>query len=230
MPWGAAIVAAGAIGGALISKNSSKAAANAQENATNSANSEQQREYDLARTDYAPYREAGANALTKLNGLMADPSAVTKDPSFGFGLSQGDQAISRSAAGAGGLYSGATLKALERYGQDYAGTKLNEAYNRYSNVAGLGQVATGGTTVAGTNAANQIGNNTTGLGNALAGNALNNGNAYVNALNGVSSYARNNGSQIGSTVGNWFSPSVTNGSDASGYNGTQNNPSAYVGP
>lgn len=192
---GGVVAAAGAVGAAAISSNASKNAAKSQANASAAANQEQQREYDQTRADYAPYREAGTNALTHLNGLMADPSQATKDPSYAFGMSQGTQAIDRSAASGGSLYSGATLKALERYGQDYAGTKLNEQYNRYANIAGLGQVATSGTTAAGTNAANQIGNNLTSLGNAQAANSLNQGNIWSNAANQLSSYGKNN---------NWF--------------------------
>jgi len=192
---GGAIAAAGAVGSAVISSNASKNAANKQQQAANAANAEQQREYDQTREDYAPYREAGTNALTHLNALMADPSQATKDPSYTFGLNQGTQALDRSAASGGSLYSGATLKALERYGQDYAGTKLNEQYNRYANIAGLGQVATNGTSNAGMNAANQIGGNLTSLGNAQAANSLNQGNIWGNAANQLSSYGRNN---------NWF--------------------------
>lgn len=199
-PWGAAIAAAGAIGGALINKNSNQAASNAASRATDTANDEQAREYDLARSDYAPYRAAGVNALNDINSLLKDPNSLTSQPGYQFGLSQGVQARERSASAAGGLYSGATLKALERYGQDYAGTKLNETFNRDAALAGIGQVAVGGTTAAGTNMANQVGNNATNLGGFQAGAALNEGNIYSNALNQVtSSYGRSNRGS------NWFS-------------------------
>ena len=219
MPWGAAIVAAGAIGGALISSNASDNASKAQQQSAAAANSEQQREYDLARADYAPYRASGEAALNKLNGLMANPSSVTSDPSISWEMGQGTQAVDRSAAGAGSLYSGATLKALQRYGQDYAGTKLNEAYNRYANVAGLGQVATNGTTNAGTNAANQIGNNLTGAGSVAAANYLNQGNAYGNALNQLSSYAKTK--PWSSTSTNDLNGNGYGGYGASGTDGAQ---------
>lgn len=215
MPWGAAVAAAGAIGGALISSNANKAANNAATRATDQANSEQQREYDLARSDYAPYREAGVNALNDINGLLKDPNSLANTPGYQFGLSQGVQARDRSAASAGGLYSGATLKALERYGQDYAGTKLNETFNRDAAIAGIGQVATSGTTLAGTNNANQQGNNMTNLGGFQAGAALNQGNIYSNALNQVvSSY----GQRRGPSGVNWFSQ-PSGGQTNNGYGG-----------
>jgi hypothetical protein len=90
-----------------------------------------------------------------------------------------------AAASAGGLYSGATLKALDRYGQDYAGTKLNDAYTRYEGAAQLGLNAVNGTTNAGTNNANNQSNNLIGAGNVTAAQDLSNGTAISNGLNSV---------------------------------------------
>ena len=92
-------------------------------------------------------------------------------------------------AGQGSLYSGATLKALQRYGTDYGTTKLNDSFNRLGSVAQLGATGNAYTSRAGSNYADQVGSNTTGLGNAGAGNALYQGNVWGNALNGaVSAY------------------------------------------
>lgn len=145
----------------LIGAYSSGRALNAQTNATNQANA-------LLK----PYSDTGVAALGRLNGLMSNPGSITSDPGYQFGLSQGTQGIDRSAASKGGLYSGATLKALDRYGTDYAGTKLNDAYARYGGVAQLG--ATGTTNMA---------NNLTGLGNAAAGASLYTGNVAQNGVN-----------------------------------------------
>jgi hypothetical protein len=179
----------GGLGSALIQNSAANRAIGAQTNATNSANALQKYMYDTTRGDYAPYRQAGTQAVGQLQNLLQNPGSITNDPGYQFGLNQGQTAIDHSAASRGGLYSGATLKALERYGQDYGGTKLNDAYNRYAGVAQLGATGTAGTAQAGSNYANQVGNNTTGLGNAQAGNALYSGNVFGNALNGaVSAY------------------------------------------
>jgi hypothetical protein len=184
----------GGLGGALLQSNAAGKAIDAQTNATNSANALQKYMYDTTRADYAPYRAAGVGAVGKLTNLLSNPNSITTDPGYQFGLNQGQTSIDRSAASRGGLYSGATLKALDRYGQDYGGTKLNDAFNRYAGVAQLGATGTAGTAQAGTNYANQVGNNTTGLGNAQAGNALYGGNVWNNALNGaVSAYKNYNG-------------------------------------
>lgn len=183
----------GGLGSAYLQSSAAGNALNAQTNATASANALQKYMYDTTRSDYAPYRAAGTQAVGNLTNLLQNPGSITSDPGYQFGLGQGQTAIDRSAAGNGSLYSGATLKALDRYGQDYAGTKLNDAFTRYANVAQLGATGTAGTAQAGTNYANQSGNNTTGLGNAAAGNALLQGNVWNNALTGaVSAYTNRN--------------------------------------
>jgi hypothetical protein len=50
-----------------------------------------------------------------------------------FGLDQGTQGINRQAAAGGNFLSGATLKALTRFGNDYGTTKTAGAYDRFTN-------------------------------------------------------------------------------------------------
>lgn len=63
------------------------------------------------------------------------PTNVTEqnDPGYQFRLQQGQQAIERSAAARGGLLSGGTAKAQQRYGQDYASNEYGNVYNRAFN-------------------------------------------------------------------------------------------------
>jgi hypothetical protein len=76
MPWGAAIAAVGAIGGAAISSSASKSAANTQADAAKDAASASNYQYNQTRTDQAPWRSAGANALAKLQyGLGIGPTS-----------------------------------------------------------------------------------------------------------------------------------------------------------
>lgn len=129
---------------------------------------------------------------------------LQNEPGYQFGLNQGQQAIDRSAAARGGLYSGATAKALTRFGQDYGGTKFDNAFNRdasnktqaynfLARTAGLGEVANAQTANAGSNYANNAAANAIGAGNASAANALNQGNIWGNAINGLSAYGQRNG-------------------------------------
>jgi hypothetical protein len=64
---------------------------------------------------------------TRATATMAEVSA---DPGFAFRLQEGLKAIQRSAAAKGTALSGGTMKALERYGQDYSSNEYGNAYNR----------------------------------------------------------------------------------------------------
>lgn len=68
--WTGLGVAAGAIGGALISSNAAGKAANTQAGATQAGIAQQGRQFDLTRADTAPYRDAGAGALGQLKTLI----------------------------------------------------------------------------------------------------------------------------------------------------------------
>lgn len=176
------------VGGSLLSgalqSNAAGKAADAQVAAARDANQLQKYMYDTTRADYAPWRQAGVEGLNKLQGLMRDPSSVTQDPGYQFGMQQGTQAMDRSAAAQGGLYSGAQMKAAQRFGNDYATTKFNDVYNRYAGMSGTGMQATGSMANAGQNYANQAGNNILGAGNSRASGYVGKNNAWADAISG----------------------------------------------
>jgi hypothetical protein len=112
-----------------------------------------------------------------------------------FGLDQGTGAINARATQMGNYDSGATLKALTRYANDYGSTKANEAYNRYNTnnnniynrlagVSGTGQTATNQVDSAALNTGNNISNNITGAGNATAAGIVGGANAWGGAVQG----------------------------------------------
>lgn len=116
-----------------------------------------------------------------------------------FGLDEGRKGLTRMAAARGGLNSGATLKALERYGTDYVGTKAGESYNRFVNdqtniynrlagVAGTGQAAANTTATLGANNAQTIGGIMTAAGNARGAASIAGGNVWGNAANQIGNY------------------------------------------
>lgn len=192
---GSAVIGAGA--GYLSSKESRKGAekaAEAQTQAADKAADVQWRMYDTTREDMAPWRETGEKALYSLADLMgldtgrpAGENTGTlagryslkdfyEDPGYAFRLKEGEKAINRNAAARGDFFSGRTGKALTRYGQDYASNEFGNLFNRYANIAGIGQ-----TTAAQTG---QFGQNTAAnLGNVWTTTAANVGNAYQNAAN-----------------------------------------------
>lgn len=135
----------------------------------------QQRMYEEGVARQKPFYEAGVNALPGyLSGIgpngelvrgftMADYQA---DPGYAFRMSEGMKGLERSAAARGGLMSGATGKALTRYGQEAASQEYQNAYNRFrdtqqlrrnalAGVVGYAPTAAGAMTTSGQNFANQ---------------------------------------------------------------------------
>lgn len=128
---------------------------------------------------------------------MAD---FEKDPSYLFRQDEGRKAIEGGAAGRGGLLSGATLKALSKYGQGLASEEYGNAYNRYnanldrrfnrlSGIAGTGQTATRDTAQMGSQVASNVGQNIIGAGNARASGYVGVGNAIGGAAQGYTNYS-----------------------------------------
>jgi hypothetical protein len=121
-------------------------------------------------------------------------SDLENEPGYQFVLEEGEEAINRAALGRGSFDSGATLKALLRYGQDYAGTKYTDAFNRdaaekqriynmLAGIAGTGQTATGQVAQAGGQSASNIANLLSSQGDARAAGIVGSSNAWTNALN-----------------------------------------------
>jgi hypothetical protein len=151
-----------------------------------------------------PWRQAGEEALNKLRSPEMQYSPFTAEkfqasPDYLFRLSEGVKSLDRTAASRGGLLSGATLKATQRYGQDLASQEFQNAYNRYNTdynmklgplqtLAGYGQGATnnlaGATNAYGTNQAENLANR----GNISASSYLNATDALAR---GASQYLRN---------------------------------------
>lgn len=141
-----------------------------------------------------PYVAAGKTAVNNLATETAPGGSLVagfttpfsfngvdllNDPAYQFDLSQGEQAVQRSAAAAGGLVSGGALKDLTNYAQGTASNQFQQSYqnaltnyqtafnvfnsnqsnsfNRQAQMAGLGQngvsqTATSGTAASGINA------------------------------------------------------------------------------
>ncbi|MCH9834611.1 hypothetical protein K0U83_03070 [bacterium] len=170
----AAIIGSAVIGGIASSEAAdAQADAAAQSAATQRGISNQQmalqrEQFDRQVALQEPWRTAGVNALTKMQGgEFAQPDAFkfgaedyTADPGYAFRLSEGQKALERQAAARGGLISGSALKAATRYGQDMGSQEFQNAYqraltgyntevarsdtgyNRLAALAGVGQTST----------------------------------------------------------------------------------------
>lgn len=127
-------------------KRASGVAEAAQLNAMGNIN----KQYQTTSANYQPYMDAGKSALGSYQNLAAglpgqfDPilgqmgntigqltssnlNDYQQSPGYDFRMQQGIKAIQNSAAANGTLNSGATLKALTQYGQDY-GTNDYQTY------------------------------------------------------------------------------------------------------
>uniref|UniRef100_A0A6M3J0Z7 Uncharacterized protein n=1 Tax=viral metagenome TaxID=1070528 RepID=A0A6M3J0Z7_9ZZZZ len=104
-----------------------------------------------AREDIAPWRQKGVMALDELYGLMeAGPGEFETSPGYEFRQAEGLKAIERSAAARGGALSGGGLKAITRFGQDYATSDYDNFLRRYydklnpwQSLADIGRTAAG---------------------------------------------------------------------------------------
>lgn len=205
--WVAGAAVVGTVGGALISSNAASNAADQQAQGEANALSEQAREFDTTQANEAPYLAAGKTALSQFateNDTPLDTSKVQLDPGYQFGLQQGQQAIDRQTAAAGGRISGAALKAAAQYGTNYATTGYSAAYdranqartdrlNRLAALAGIGQTATSNVNAAGANTANATSALMTAAGTNAGAATLAQGNIWGNATNQLAAlYGRSN--------------------------------------
>lgn len=92
--------------------------------------------YGSVEKTLAPWIGTGTKAnaqlenLAGLNGAEAGKNALQTDPGYQFRVDQGQQALERSAAGKGNLFSGNTGVAVNKYGQDMATDEFTNVFNR----------------------------------------------------------------------------------------------------
>jgi len=267
--------------GGLMQSDSADDASDAQAAASAASVAENRRQYDQTRSDYAPYRSIGTNALRRLGALYglqdtsgqaggsggvteneirqmligqyttpgtpgrweqsgggegdgvmryidAIPGTVNQggldtavaqrmqnqpasgvggapqvyndgldapiemDPGYQFGLRQGQQALDRKFAASGGRVSGASLKAAQQYGVDYATAGYNSAYqrrqdriNRLQQLAGIGQTSTAASAQAGDAASARNSALISSQGDASGAASLARGNIWGGAANQI---------------------------------------------
>jgi hypothetical protein len=90
-------------------------------------------QYTIERDVYNPYNLAGQNALRDLTS-----GNFQQDPGYQFRLNQGLSGINSSLAQRGLANSGAALKSLNQYNQNFASNEYGNWWNRMSGLAGMG--------------------------------------------------------------------------------------------
>lgn len=192
------------------------------------------KEHERALADYNRIKESGDYGYL-LREFTGDD--LENDPGYQFGLNQGTQALDRRAAAGGNYFSGQALKAAQRFGQDYAGTKFNEAFSRdntnksrvanfLTSVSKMGLNAATQTGMAGIQTANNQAQNTIGAGNAAAAGQVGAANAWGNALGQIGNNyqeqqllsSNNNMRYYGNPMANWGTSNggIYGGSDSWG--------------
>ena len=134
-------------------------------------------------------------------GSFAKPFTVedfyaNQDPGYSFELQQGTQALQNAASAGSGAFSGAALKDLLGYSQQFARTGYDNAFNRFQTsqgnifsrlaaIAQLGQNAAAGVGTQGTQLAGNAGQLTSNSGSAAGAGLVGAGN---NLSNGITNY------------------------------------------
>ena len=106
-------------------------------------------------------------------------------PGYDWRLNEGRRAIDTSAAARGSVFSGATLKALDRYGQGVASDEYGNVFNRLGKIAGFGTDTIGSSSSMAMQTGQQIGQNALAAGNARASGYINQANAYSGMSKGI---------------------------------------------
>lgn len=145
--------ASGGIGGALKAGN---LASSIYSGIAGSGTADKMAKAQLAGTNKAieatqPYLTSGLAANTQLSGLLGTGGENKDDilellrnsPGYQFKLDQGTDAINKSLAARGGLFSGNAIKASQEYGQGLADQTYNDYIRNLMGQAGAGQNAAG---------------------------------------------------------------------------------------
>lgn len=174
----------GSVAGGLISGSGSKKAAKIEAEAAQASIAEQRRQFDLTRSDLAPWMAEGKNALGRLGrastGSMRDFYA---SPDYNFVRTEGQRGIGNSFAARGGAFSGNALKALSQFNQNLAGGEYGDWWNRQAGLAGVGQTAVNTGAQVGQQSADSIARLTMAGGDARASGVVASRNALAGGIN-----------------------------------------------
>jgi len=141
-----------------------------------------------------------------------DQATLEQTPGYQFNLTQGQKAVTNSAAARGLGTSGAALKGAATFATGLADstyqnqfnnavTNQTNAYNRLKGLVDTGENAAAQTGAAGTSAATGAANAQIGAGNAQAAAANATGASISNAANSIGGYAAYKGLYGGSSAG-----------------------------
>jgi hypothetical protein len=220
-------IATAIVGGAALGAYASREASETAAEGVQAGISAEERQADIAREDIAPWREAGGRALTTLEGELEGP--ISPDmagfegmPGYKFRLSQGMQALDRSAAARGGVGGGGHKASILDYAQGSASQEYDKEYgrrygarsdylNRLAAMAGLGQTATTAGAGLGAGSAARIAGGYRDIGTAGAAGTMGTAQAITGGINqGLWAYGSGMFDRGSSAPSSWKGPDGLN--------------------
>lgn len=137
-----------------------------------------------------PYMQSGLAGNSALMKLLQDPNSIKDSAAYQWRFGQGMDALDKSAAARGSLFSGAHTKDAMTFGQGLASQEYDNQWNRLMGLTGLGQ-----------NTAMGLGQLGMGAGNSIANLYSNQGNARASAY---AQKGANNANMVGGILGSLF--------------------------
>ena len=116
-------------------------------------------------------------------GSVPDYSAFFKSPGYDFRFQEGVNALDKSAAARGKLFSGGYGRELQRYGQGLATSEFGNYANRLASLAGIGQSATQYGGQLGAQAGSQVGQSAANIGQSIMAGGTAQASGIVGANN-----------------------------------------------
>jgi len=191
-PAVALIGGASTIAGGAMQARSARKAGQAQERAAEMGVAEQRAARLATERLMAPYVQAGTGSLEAQQALLglAGPEAqaqayagIEQGPMFQSLVEQGEAGILANASATGGLRGGNIQAALGQFRPQMLQSMIQNQYQNLAGLTSLGQASAAGQASFGQQTASNIGNLYGQMGQAQAGAALGQGQAWGNVFN-----------------------------------------------
>lgn len=208
MAWVATAVIGSGVVGALATGYAANRAADTQQRNAQRVADIQQAQYQQTREDLSPYRAIGQDASGRMTSRLSeltspisvDPNVLENSDYYKFASTQGQKAVTNSAAARGLGSSGAALKGAAAFAKGLAtdtyktawemeNTNKSNAFSRLKGLIDTGASAATGTGVLGEKAAYNTGTALTGGANAEAAGINTIGRSVSNLASNIGGYA-----------------------------------------
>lgn len=157
----------GGLIGAGKQAKATKKAAQLQHDAAMAGVSETRRQFDATRADFAPYQQAGTEALARMEALLglqgaqaqtSEIDSLRASPLYRSLYNAGEEATLANASATGGLRGGNTQRSLYNLGEDTLSSVIANQLSNYGGLVGVGTGAAGAVGNFGANAVAQQAN------------------------------------------------------------------------